>query len=229
MALNGWLRGQIEDRVGRSHPSAGHPPRCVVRLIELPPPPHFVIALRPRGVAVATTAAPETRLADLHARGNTRPPLSLRAGLFPRISSNCSLLFRDHHPQPLGSIYTRFNLAVSPPLLRGSSRWSDSMLFCRVGRRRVVVRKNRIKDVPTSLDDLCDLEEYAIRKCWISSFHALRIFIFRILTRIENGISTLAFLCIQFHGEVCFDKKIKSKKCSMNILTLYIFICISSL
>lgn len=43
--------------------------RCVVRLIELPP--HFVITpRRPRGVAVATTAAPETRLADLHARGN---------------------------------------------------------------------------------------------------------------------------------------------------------------
>lgn len=63
--------------------------------------PHFVITpRRPRGVAVATTAAPETRLADLHARGNTPATPFYVAPLFPRISSNVSPLSRPH-PRPL--------------------------------------------------------------------------------------------------------------------------------
>lgn len=119
--------------------------RCVVRLIELPP--HFVITpRRPRGVAVATTAAPETRLADLHARGN-HPFLPL----FPRISSNVSPLSR---PTPHGcSIYTRFNLAGSLPPPHHSPLSSHRRFIDDGG---VAVRKNRIKDVPNNAwIDLC--------------------------------------------------------------------------
>lgn len=128
-------------------------PSSACRTFNRVTPPFRNHPRRPRGVAVATTAAPETRLADLHARGNTRPPLST----WPVPQDQLERFSSFGRPPPLhhpycGSIYTRFNLAISPPFPPPSShrRFVDDAAVSLLGVCSSMVRKNRIKDVPNN-------------------------------------------------------------------------------